>query len=161
LFLASAITFVTATLATIWFGYRVGAANLDSWFFFSGPRAAFGWGLREITAGAQPHPGAFSWVAVGAAIMGALVVAHRSLYWWPIHPVGFIICSVFWSDVMWLTVFLGWLIKVIVAKIGGNRLLGKARWFFLGMILGQFSVAGVWAMFDLVTGTTYHSIFSV
>jgi len=161
LFLASAITFVTATLATIWCGYRVGAANLDSWFFFSGPRAAFGWGLREITAGAQPHPGAFSWMAVGAAIMGALVVAHRSLYWWPIHPVGFIICSVFWSDVMWLTVFLGWVIKVIVAKIGGNRLLRKARWFFLGMILGQFSVAGVWAMFDLVTGTTYHSIFSV
>jgi hypothetical protein len=100
-------------------------------------------------------------MAVGAAIMGALVVAHRSLYWWPIHPVGFIICSIYWSDVLWLTIFLGWLIKVIVVKMGGNRLLRKARWFFLGMILGQFSVAGVWAIFDLLTGTTDHAIFWV
>jgi len=159
LLLASLITFVVATLVTIWVGYRVGAANMDPWCFFHGPNMAFDWGLREIAAARQPQPAVLSWMAVGAAIMGALLVAYRSLYWWPIHPVGFLICSVWWTDVLWLTIFLGWLIKLIVVKIGGNRLLRKARWFFLGVILGQFSVAGVWAIFDLLTGTTDHVIF--
>ena len=159
LLLAALITFVAATLVTIWIGYRVGAANMDVWCFYHGPRVAFNWGLREITAGGQPQAAVFSWMAVGGAIMGALVVAHRALYWWPIHPVGFLICSVWWSDSLWLTVFLAWLTKLTVVKTGGNRLLRKARRFFMGMILGQFSVAGVWAIFDALTGTTGHEIF--
>ena len=157
--LAALITFVAATLATIWLGYRIGAVNMHGWFFIGGPERALDWGLREIIAARQPRPAAFSWMAVGAAIMGALLVAHRSLYWWPIHPVGFLICSVYWSDVLWFTIFLGWLTKLLVVKIGGNRLLRKARRFFLGMILGQFSVAGLWAIFDVLTGTTHHGIF--
>jgi len=159
LFLASAITFVVATLATIWLGYRFGAANMSTWFFLDGPPYTFDWGLREVAAAQQPDVAAFSWMAVGAAIMAALIVAHRALYWWPIHPVGFLICSVFWSDILWFTIFLAWLTKLIIVKMGGNRLLRKARWFFLGMILGQFSVAGVWAVFDLLTGTINHGIF--
>ena len=97
-------------------------------------------------------------MAVGAGIMGALLLAHRSLYWRPIHPVGFLVCSVFWTDVLWLTIFLAWLTKLIVVKIGGNRALRKARRFFLGMIPGQFTVAGVWVIYDMITGTTQHSI---
>ena len=156
--LAALITFVVATLATIWLGYRVGAANMHAWFFIDGPKRTFDWGLREIVAAKQPLPAAFSWMAVGAAIMTVLLVAHRALYWWPIHPVGFIICSIWWTDVLWLTIFLAWLMKLIVVQVGGNRLLRKARRFFLGMILGQFSVAGVWAIYDTLTGTVGHGI---
>jgi hypothetical protein len=49
----------------------------------------------------------------------------------------------------------------MVVKIGGNRALRKARRFFLGMILGQFTVAGVWVIYDIITGTTQHSILSI
>jgi hypothetical protein len=87
---------------------------------------------------------------VGAAIMGALVLAQRNLFWWPVHPVGFIVCSLYWTDLLWATIFLAWFIKLLVVRLGGNRLLRKARLFFLGMILGQFSVAGAWAVFDSV-----------
>ena len=31
--------------------------------------------------------------------------------------------------------------------------------FFLGMILGQFTVAGVWAIVDTITGSVGNSIF--
>jgi len=161
LLLAALITFVVANLATIWLGYRLGAANMHGWFFIDAPKGAFEWGMREIVAAKQPQIAGFTWMAVGAVIMSALVAAHRALYWWPIHPVGFIICSVFWSDALWFTIFLAWLTKLSVVKIGGNRLLRKARWFFLGMILGQFSVAGLWALFDVFTGTFNHGILWV
>ena len=103
----------------------------------------------------------FLWSGVGAAIMGGLILAQRSLLWWPIHPVGFIICSVYWTDVLWLTIFLAWAIKLAVTKIGGNKMLRAARIFFLGMILGQFTVASVWAIYDTFTGTINHRIFWV
>jgi len=87
------------------------------------------------------------------------VVAQRSIFWWPLHPVGFIICSVDWTDQLWATILLAWIIKLVVTKVGGTRVLRKARLLFLGMVLGQFSVAGMWAIFDTITGTTNHSIF--
>ena len=43
--------------------------------------------------------------------------------------------------------------------VGGNRALRLARKFFLGMILGQFSVAGVWATIDMLFDIIDHSIF--
>ena len=92
-------------------------------------------------------------------LMLALVTAQRMLFWWPIHPVGFIICSVFWTDVLWFSILLAWLLKLLVLKLGGSTLYAKARQFFLGMIMGQFAVAGVWALVDTITSSTNNSIF--
>jgi hypothetical protein len=159
LLLAALLTYVTATCATIWLGYRHGAANLHGWFFIEGPKYTFRWGLEYVTTSKPPNYAGFFWSGVGAAIMGGLILAQRSLLWWPVHPVGFIICSVYWMDVLWVTVFAAWAIKLLVTNVGGSRVLRKARLFFLGMILGQFTVAGVWCIYDVFTSTLDHSIF--
>ena len=159
LMVAALITFVTATLWSIYLGYKYGAANLDRWFFEAGPRCTYEWGLREVSQSLPPNYVGHIWTLVGAGIMAALIAATRSLFWWPIHPVGFLICSVNWTDHLWATIFAAWLLKLIITRVGGNRLYRKARLFFLGMILGQFSVAGSWAIFDTFTGTLSHSIF--
>jgi len=161
LLLAAAITFVVASAATVWLGYRHGAANLNTWFFINGPKYTFQWALEYVKTSKPPNAQGFLWSAVGAAIMGGLILAQRSLLWWPIHPVGFIVCSVYWTDVLWLTILLGWAIKAIVTRVGGNKMLRGARIFFLGMILGQFTVASVWAIYDTFTGTLNHRIFWV
>jgi hypothetical protein len=88
-----------------------------------------------------------------------LVIAQRTLVWWPIHPVGFIICSVYWTDALWLSIFLAWLAKLAVVNIGGAAMYRKARLFFLGMVLGQFSVASVWALVDTATNSFGNRIF--
>jgi len=159
LLVAAFITFVTATAATIWLGYRHGAASLQDWFFISGPPFTFKWGLQEVTTSEAPRAVAYLWTGIGAAIMGALIIAQRSLLWWPIHPVGFIVCSVYWTDVLWMTIMFAWAIKGLITKVGGTKTLRSARRFFLGMILGQFTVAGVWAIFDTITNTIDHNIF--
>jgi hypothetical protein len=157
--LAAAVTYVTACAFTLRLGYRHGAANLHAWFFLQGPQRLFQWTAREVTTGSLPRLDGFIWTGVGAAIMLLLVVAHRTLFWWPLHPVGFVICSVTWTDILWLSIFLAWLIKLVVVRIGGPALYRRARLFFLGMILGQFSVAGLWAVVDTFTGSVGNSIF--
>lgn len=159
LLLAAIITLATASVFTIWLGYRHGASNLHDWFFLSGPKYLFRWMALKISEGEVANVEGIVWTGVGAFIMLLLIVAQRTLFWWPIHPVGFIICSVTWTDILWVSIFLAWLTKLIVVRVGGQRLYRKARQFFLGMILGQFAVAGVWAMVDTFTGSVGNSIF--
>ena len=159
LLLAAAVTYATACLFTVWLGYRHGAANLHSWFFIQGPKYLFQWTLGGLETGESTNVAGLIWTGIGALIMVGLVVAQRSLFWWPVHPVGFIICSVGWTDTLWATILLAWGIKLIVVKVGGQGLFRKARRFFLGMILGQFTVAGVWAIIDSFTGKVGNSIF--
>ncbi|MBS3762682.1 MAG: hypothetical protein KGZ25_05175 [Planctomycetes bacterium] len=156
---AALITFLVATLFTIWLGYRHGAANLYPWFFIGGPKATFNWGISKMTQAEGANIAGHVWTVGGGIMMIALTIAHRMFFWWPLHPVGFIISSVTWTDHLWFTVFLAWIIKALITKIGGNRVLRIARNFFLGIILGQFSAAGIWAVFDMFTGTVGHSVF--
>jgi hypothetical protein len=48
--------------------------------------------------------------------------------------------------------FLAWLLKGVVLKYGGPRLYRTVRPFFLGMILGQFAIYGVFWVIDSFTG---------
>ena len=157
--LAAAVTFATACVFTIWLGYRHGAANLHAWFFLAGPKYLFTWTVRQTSAGTAANMAGLAWTGVGAVIMLALVAAQRTLFWWPIHPVGFIICSVVWTDVLWFSIFLAWIAKLVVVSVGGPTTYRKARLFFLGMVLGQFTVAGVWALVDTFTNSFGNAIF--
>jgi hypothetical protein len=157
--LAAAITFATACASTIWLGYRHGASNLHDWFFLGGPKYLFEWTVREIHQGTTSNLAGLAWTGVGAAVMLLLVAAQRTLFWWPIHPVAFIICSVYWTDALWLSILLAWLTKAAVVKFGGPAMYRQARLFFLGMVLGQFTVAGVWAIVDTCMNSFGNSIF--
>ncbi len=159
LLLAAVITFVTASLFTIRLGYQHGASNLHPWFFLNGPKYLFRWLALKASTGEPANVQGLVWTGVGAFIMLLLVIAQRTIFWWPVHPAGFIICSVGWTDILWVSIFLAWLTKLIVVRVGGPRLYRKARQFFLGMILGQFTVAGVWAVVDTFTGSVGNSIF--
>jgi hypothetical protein len=159
LLLASIVTIAVGCAATIWLGYRRGASNLHAWFFLVGPQWLYDLTVRQIGASTGPNLLGVFWTGVGAAIMLILIALHRGLFWWPIHPVGFIICSVGWTDRLWLTIMLAWLAKMAVVRFGGGNAFRRARLFFLGMILGQFSVAGTWAIVDTLTGSVGNSIF--
>jgi len=157
--LAIAITAVVATVYTIHLGYTHGALNLRASFVRSATVKASTWGVRQIEFGGQANVQGLFWTAVGVATMIALVLAQRTLFWWPIHPVGFLLCSV--MDALWFSIFLAWLIKFLVLTFGGTKAFRQAGRFFLGMIMGQFAVAGVWDIINTVTGETWNVIFRI
>ena len=55
---------------------------------------------------------------------------------------------------VWFSIFTAWVLKSIILKFGGSAGYLKTRPFFLGLILGQVSVAGLWLIIDGCTGKT-------
>jgi len=73
--------------------------------------------------------------AISAVIFLVLLKLRHWLVWWPLAPVGFAIC--FASNIRdsILSVFLAWLVKFILLKVGTGAYRTGQR-FFLGVLLG-------------------------
>jgi len=159
--LAVAITYVTASLCAVWVSYRHGGANMDPWFFGNFPRLPWLWCQAAINQHGGPSYGRMAWAAAGALIMAGLILAQRSLFWWPLHPVGLLICSSHMVYYFWFSVFLAWLIKVLLVTTGGPGTFRPARRFFIGTVMGYFLAGGVWAVVDTITGSTGDAVFYI
>jgi hypothetical protein len=101
------------------------------------------------------------WIAtgVGGSVMAGLMLARHTFLWWPLHPLGFAVSSISLTNYISFSVFLAWLIKTLILKYGGIVMFHRARPFFLGLILGQFFVAGIWLVIDFLTGMTNNNIY--
>ena len=131
--------------------YTNGAVNLRPAHFIWLPDYICTYAAARISTPSGPDGWGWFHTGVGALVMGLLMVARWRLVWWPLHPLGFPISSVF--SAMMFNAFLAWLIKGIVLKYGGSRLYNSVRPFFLGLILGQFAMYGVFWIIDSFTGT--------
>jgi hypothetical protein len=54
--------------------------------------------------------------------------------------------NTFYANQAWVSVFLGWLAKILVLRYGGGRMYRNARPFILGMITGEVFAAALWAV---------------
>ena len=89
-------------------------------------------------------------IAFGAALAGVLEWACLTMPTWPLHPIGLLMVVTFYSGAAWASVFLGWLIKVLLVRYGGARLYRAARPFFLGLIMGEVFAAIFWCLVPVV-----------
>jgi hypothetical protein len=92
---------------------------------------------------------------VGAAVMLILVICYHRFYWWPIHPIGYLTAysSAMW--ILWFSFFIGWLCNALCIRYGGAVLFRKMRNFFIGLIIGDFIMAGTWAIIGLFRYASY------
>ena len=161
--LAIVVSLVSSIWAVLYLSYSYGGINLNGWFFGpSGmPVYPFNFVSRELNSPDGPDIGGWLATAAGGSIMALLMVARQYLTWWPLHPLGFAISTNAMTNYIWFSVFLAWLIKGLVLKYGGPALFQRTRPFFLGLIAGQFSCAGIWLLIDYFTGMTDNNIYWV
>ena len=97
-----------------------------------------------------------SFILMGAVLMLVLVVCYHRFYWWPIHPIGYLTAysSAMWY--LWFCFFVGWLCNALCMRYGGVMLYRKVRFFFIGLIIGDFIMAGSWAVFGLFSDASYN-----
>ena len=155
---AVALATVLSLAASIWsimtLSYTHGGINLHVFFFGF---VSLQVGTNAATALANPTTadlGGWLFTAAGAAVMGLLTYVRFRFAWWPIHPLGFAITEYRIISYVWFSVMLAWVIKSVVLKYGGPARYHAARPFFLGMILGQVTVAGVWLIIDHFAGVS-------
>ena len=88
--------------------------------------------------------------AIGFSIAAALLWACSRFPAWPIHPVGILFCQNSIGNLIWFSVFLGWLIKVCITGLFGGGAYRKARPLFLGLIVGELLAIIVWTIVPVV-----------
>ena len=163
LFWAFMLAIVISLLTSFWFviklAYTHEGLNLNSWFFIGGAKWPFEMAVKKILHPTGPSLGGWITMGIGAGFMVLLTLMQRRFYWWPFHPVGFAVSSVWLMNALWLSIFLSWLLKTLILKYGGGKVYRKSVFFFLGMPLGQYVCAGVWFIIDILTGHTGNSIF--
>ncbi|TVM19982.1 hypothetical protein DPQ33_01785 [Oceanidesulfovibrio indonesiensis] len=92
---------------------------------------------------------------VGAAVMLVLVLGYYRFVWWPIHPLGYLMAYSSAMDILWFSFFVGWLCNHLCLHYGGTALFRKVRNVFLGFILADFLMGGLYAIIGMITGMSY------
>ncbi len=112
---------IAAPLGIILLGYKMGAITFHTWLFQSWGPQTYGQVLNFVD---NPQPfGFMRAVYLGAGVVGmtALTAAHRSLPWWPIHPIGLAAVSSFTMYAVYGTYFVVWIVKGAIMRWGGYK----------------------------------------
>jgi len=85
-------------------------------------------------------------MAGGFAFVVLLAVLRAHYVWWPLHPAGYLLGISYAMEYFWLPVLIAWLVKAILLRYGGSRAYRAAVPFFLGLILGDYTMGALWAI---------------
>ena len=160
LFWAMVVALVAGLAASIvavfLIGYSYGGMNLGGWQFTAMNRYTGAWMIQHMRIEESGHAAMsypkMGFMLIGVAVMSVLMVCRYRFPWWPIHPAGMAVGLTHPTYHVWFSVFLAWLVKLIILKLGGIALYRRTRPFFLGMVLGAFATTGVWLIIDGFTG---------
>jgi hypothetical protein len=119
--------------------------------------------FMELTSVVQ-QPEGFSAVKVlamgaGAAFTAFLAAMRWRFLWFPFHPLGYASSTIWAANYMWFSMLCGWLANLLLTRFGGLRWYRQARPFFLGLILGDFLMLGLWACVNALTGVRGYYLF--
>jgi len=92
---------------------------------------------------------------IGALIMLTLVICYHRFYWWPIHPIGYLTAYSSSMRILWASFFIGWLCNTLCMRYGGVILFKKLRFFFIGLIIGDFFMGGIFAIIGMCGDSSY------
>ncbi|SLM30151.1 conserved membrane hypothetical protein [Desulfamplus magnetovallimortis] len=106
----------------------------------------------------NPNP-AGEWIVIfsiaGALVMMILVICYKRFYWWPLHPLGYLTAYSSAMRILWVSFFIGWFFNTICIRYGGVTIFRKVRYFFIGLIIGDFLMGGIWAFAGLFSHNSY------
>jgi len=158
--LAILVSVVVSYITVIRLGYYGGGGvNLSQWFFTDSPKSCFDTLKTQL---ATPTPRDWSgatFTVIGAAFTLLLAYMRVTFTWWPFHPMGYAMGPSWPMIQLWFSIMIGWSLKTLILRYGGMKGFVRARPFFLGMVLGEFAMAGFWLAINAMTGVKDFRIF--
>ena len=151
--LALVVGFASSITYVVIMAYDQGASNFNSWFF----RVSSGAGvstfsdvMAKIKTPAEFHELKLTFFGIGAVAMSFLTFMQYRFPWWPLHPVGLAISSIWMIRNQAAAIFIAWAAKSLIMRFGGVDLYRKAAPFFIGLILGHFTGVGISFIVDMI-----------
>lgn len=152
---AMLVAITVSVVGSVWMqlalGYQYGAINMGG--FYTGlVKYPSNFISRHLLNETPWNPGGWLWTAFGGGLMWLLMVAKQRLVWWPVHPISLPISAMWMTDVIMLSVFISWLLKLVVLKYGGPGLYNRLKPLFIGLVAGHFTSMCAWTVIDGFTG---------
>ncbi len=139
-------------------GYVGGGLGLHPWFSTVAPKYP-GQVSQELIQGARDSGiGNWLWLSIGGLATYGIVLARARLVWFPLHPLGYMLALTAPTQRAWFSFFLGWMFKTLITKFGGHESYRKLVPGFLGLVLGEASMAVFWLLIDAWQGRGSHGL---
>lgn len=145
--------------ASLYVAYNKGALAMHGWFFISGPRsnAERLKGMLINPTGLQPDR--LIALCAGAALCAVLIRMRQLFLWFPLHPIAYVVGNGFEASRMWFPFMVGWSAKALVTRYGSVGLYRMLQVPFLGLVVGEYTAAGIWLIIDALMGKVGHRVF--
>jgi hypothetical protein len=129
----------------LYFPYRIGAVSMYTYGYQGNALWGFQHFQSALLQADRYDPRLPIFFASGVIVTLFLAYMRMIHTWWPLYPLGFALSGSWSMIVFWCPILIAWVVKSAIMKYGGWRIYGALRPFFLGLILGEFSQAVIWA----------------
>lgn len=135
--------------------HQVGLQGLSAQWETSTVLGVYENARRLVETPTGPNFWVIGFALAGAGVMALVMLAYQRFPWWPLHPLGYLTMYSSSMRILWFSFFLGWLCNQLTLRYGGMPLFVKVRMVFVGLIVGDFLMGGVFAVAGLFLGQSY------
>ncbi len=115
---------------------------------------------KWLTNPLSPDYWALGFTGIGLLFALFLMLMRMKFFWFPFHPAAYAtVCGSWAVNYIWFSLGIVWVLKLVLLKYGGINAHRKAMPFFLGLILGQFTVGSLWTILGMVFNIPTYGIW--
>ncbi len=144
------LAIVAFTVVTLCLGYGKGAQNFGSYAFDTSNKFPFNSVVLFAKNPPTTLPTQLAYFGTGATITAVLTLLTYRVPWWPLHPIGFTVAFAYPVRVTAYSVFLAWLTKTVVLRVGGISLYRRSQAVVLGMLVGYVLGVAISFLVDVI-----------
>lgn len=95
----------------------------------------------------------------GLLLTVGMIFMRIRFLWWPFHPLGYVMSTNLEMSDLWAVILISFLLKWLILKYGGFKAYRKALPFFLGLILGDYTMGSLWSILSIALDTTIYQFY--
>ena len=142
---AMAFSLLVSILFTLHLGYKHGAYNFNVYTFSAGNVATFNNIVQKMQNPFDASAARVGFLGIGFLVAGLCAFLRHRFLWWPLSPIGLTMFTTGTLHNQAFTVFVAWVLKSLLIRVGGIGLYRRAQPLFLGLLIGY--VAGIGLIF--------------
>jgi hypothetical protein len=142
----------------VWYHFGAESAKVEMWRTNMG-KAPFDRLTNYLKNPMKPDVPAISAMTFGACFTFFLTIMRTKFFWFPFHPAGYVLANTGTLYWLWFPFFIAWTLKTLIIRYGGIKGYRAALPFFLGLVLGDYTISSLWALAGSVLGIRMYRCF--
>ena len=148
IFAAVVVSYSAGVWQMVHLGYSSSGIGFNGWMVRGSPQAAAGMSEKLGGGVAGSAWANWFWLASGALLTYGVTAARAYFSWFPLHPIGLLLCLTHPMFMLWFSIFIGWTSKSLILRFGGTSAYKQALPLFLGFALGDIAMMLLWLVID-------------